>query len=113
MPSSDNVFAERLRERRTKLGLLQAQLAEKAGLPATAISHFEAGARKPSFDSLRALANALECTTDWLIGRVDDPGETGATDRLHRDLQNMSTSDRATVELLIKALAEKSKRQEK
>ncbi len=104
-------FAVRLRQAREVLRqLTQAQLAHTAGLPQTAISHFEADARKPSFDSLRRLANALNVTTDWLLGRTDDPGGSGATTQLHRDLQNMSDSDRQTVELLVKAMADKSRK---
>jgi transcriptional regulator with XRE-family HTH domain len=100
-------FACRLREARDVRGLNQGQLAARAGLPATAISHFEADARKPSFDSLRRLANALDVTTDWLLGRTDDPGSSGPTTQLHRDLQNMTDDDLATVQLLVKALADK------
>ena len=39
---------------------------------ASAISHFETGTRKPSFDNLRRLADALDVTTDYLLGRVKD-----------------------------------------
>lgn len=104
-------FAQRLRYAREDVRkITQGQLAQIAGLPATAISHFEADARKPSFDSLRRLANALDVTTDWLLGRSDDPGASGTTTKLHRDLQNMSDTDRQTVELLVKALTEKQKK---
>lgn len=103
-------FAQRLRRAREDMRkITQGKLAEMAGLPATAISHFEADARKPSFDSLRRLANALDVTTDWLLGRTDEPGGSGAVSQLHRDLQNMSEADIQTVELLVKALADKNK----
>lgn len=103
-------FAQRLRHAREEMRkITQGKLAELAGLPSTAISHFEADARKPSFDSLRRLANALNVTTDWLLGRTEEPGASGAVTRFHRDLQNMSETDLATVELLVKALADKSK----
>ena len=49
--------------------LTQAQLAEKAGIPAGTISHFENEVRKPSFDNLVKLAEALAVTTDFLLGR--------------------------------------------
>ena len=42
-------------------------------MPASSIAHFETGTRKPSFESLRRLAIALEITTDYLLGRVDSP----------------------------------------
>jgi len=103
-------FAQRLRHAREEMRqVTQGKLAELAGLPATAISHFEADARKPSFDSLRRLANALNVTTDWLLGRTDEPSSSGVVSRFHRDLQNISESDLQTVELLVKALADKNK----
>ena len=89
--------------------LTQGELAQRAGLPATAISHFEGDARKPSFDSLRRLANALDVTTDWLVGRTDNPAGSGTSTKLHRDLQNMSDADRQTVTMLVEALKKKNK----
>ena len=103
-------FARRLRHAREDMRkITQGKLAEAAGLPATAISHFEADARKPSFDSLRRLANALDVTTDWLLGRTEELGASASAAQFHRDLQKMSDADRATVELLVKALANKNK----
>ena len=72
-PSPSDIFRKRLREAREMRGYKQEQLAERAKMPATTVAHFEAGTRKPSFDSLRKLAIALEITTDYLLGRVDDP----------------------------------------
>ena len=66
------VFPERLRTAREKRGLSQGDLANRARFQASAISHFETGTRKPSFDNLRRLADALEVTTDYLLGRVTD-----------------------------------------
>ena len=52
-------FPGRLRETRNLRGLDQAELGELAKIPATSISHFESGNRKPSLDNLRKLADAL------------------------------------------------------
>jgi transcriptional regulator with XRE-family HTH domain len=61
-------FGRRLREKRLSEGLNQAELADKAGLPPTAIAHFEGGRRKPSFDNVRRLAIALGTSADYLLG---------------------------------------------
>ena len=110
--SSRVVFAERLRDARERLrGLTQAQLAEKAGLPSTSISHFEnpEGTRKPSFDNLRRLANALEVTTDYLLGRSDDyVSMPVAMDALYRDVQNLTDVDREFAQVMIKKMLEKN-----
>lgn len=67
--SRENIpFPERLRSARESRGLSQAQLAEKAGLQSAAIAHFEAGRRSPSLKNLRALAEALAVSSDYLIG---------------------------------------------
>lgn len=108
--SGRKVFAERLRDARERLrGLTQAQLAEKTGLPSTSISHFEnpEGTRKPSFDNLRKLANALDVTTDYLLGRSDDHAGMPITDdALYRDVQNLNDADRELAQVMIKKMLE-------
>lgn len=110
------LFAERLRDARERLrGLTQAQLAEKTGLPSTSISHFEnpEGTRKPSFDNLRRLANALEVTTDYLLGRSNDHvGMPVAGDALYRDVQNLTDADREFAQAMIKKMLEKNQPKE-
>ena len=96
-PSSrpSDLFPERLRVARTQRQLSQEGLAKRANLQPSAISHFETGTRKPSFDNLRRLADALEVTTDYLLGRVDEMQETAGADRLHRHLNQLSTAGTA------------------
>ena len=61
-------LADRLRTARDDRELSQSELARQAGMQPSAIAHFEAGRRKPSFDSVRALAKALGVTGDYLLG---------------------------------------------
>src|SRR5271168_138762 len=98
------VFPTRLREARELRDLSQGTLAEKAGMQASAISHFETGSRKPSFDNLRRLADALDVTTDYLLGRVSEIGATATADRLHRDIQKLKATDRSLAEDLIQRM---------
>jgi transcriptional regulator with XRE-family HTH domain len=74
-------------------------------MPASSIAHFESGSRKPSFESLRRLANALEITTDYLLGRVDDPELAQAGDPLFRDIGKLSGNDREIAKDFLKMLA--------
>ncbi len=60
--------ASRIKNRRMKLGITQTQLARSAKLTPAAISQFESGSRKPSFDALSKLSTALKVTTDYLLG---------------------------------------------
>jgi transcriptional regulator with XRE-family HTH domain len=63
-------FGERLAQLRLSKQLTQARLAEMAGLPPAAISHFETGFRLPAPQSLQKLADALGVTVDALLGRT-------------------------------------------
>lgn len=84
-------------------------MAEKAGMPPSSIAHFESGSRKPSFDTLRRLANALEVTTDYLLGRADDPSLAQAADPLFRDVSKLNGNDRELAKDFLKMLAERNK----
>jgi len=67
-------IADRIKDRRIELGMTQTQLARESNLTPAAISQFESGARKPSFDALSNLASALKVNTDYLLGnQSDDP----------------------------------------
>lgn len=113
-PKSE-VFPERLCTARNHLDWSQADLAERAGLQAAAISHFETGARKPSFDNLRRLSDALDVTTDYLIGRTDDPQIVWKPDDpLYRHAEQLNDADRELAREYLELLAKRSakKRQE-
>jgi transcriptional regulator with XRE-family HTH domain len=114
--SNRKVFAERLKYAREKLrNLTQTQLAEITGLPSTSISHFEKteGTRKPSFDNLRRLAKALDVTTDYLLGRSNDPIGNSINDELYRHVQLLTDEDRQFAQDMIKKMVERSEKKDK
>jgi transcriptional regulator with XRE-family HTH domain len=102
------VFPARLRAARGKRGLNQGDLAKRAGLQASAISHFETGTRKPSFDNLRRLADALDVTTDFLLGRVKELDGLAGADKLHRHYDRLTSDDRDVADSLMEMLAKKA-----
>lgn len=109
-PAPTEIFKIRLRTARDELRRLsQSALAEKAGLPASSIAHFEAGSRKPSFDNLRRLADALDVTTDYLIGRVDDPAVSQAADPLFRHVSKLNDESRDIAKDFLEMLANREK----
>ena len=65
------MLKDKLKERREKLGYTQDMLAQKTGLTQQAIAGYETGVRKPNTDILAALADVLECSTDYLLGRSE------------------------------------------
>src|SRR5208283_2338422 len=99
------IFMQRLRAARELRQWSQSDLATRADMPPSSIAHFETGTRKPSFDTLKRLANALEVTTDYLLGRVEEPGLAEAGDPLYRDMGKLSDKDRALAKDFLKMLA--------
>lgn len=106
--SPSAVFPSRLRAAREYRGLNQSELAQKAGMQPSAISHFETGARKPSFDNLRILADSLDVTTDYLLGRVEEFKALAGADRLHRHYESLEGADRKMADDLITMLAQRA-----
>jgi transcriptional regulator with XRE-family HTH domain len=103
-----NVFAERLRTARELRKLSQSELAHKADLQPSAVSHFETGRRSPSFQNLKALSDALKVTTDYLIGRTDDLNLSNAVAlKLLRSADKMSADDLETITRMAEMMAKK------
>lgn len=103
------LFPARLKSARELRQINQADLAKNTGLPPTSISHFEAGSRKPSFDNLRRLAENLNVTADYLLGRVDEPTALAGANKLHRHAQNLSAEDMELAESFMKMLESRNK----
>ena len=93
--------------------LSQSDLARRADLQASAISHFETGTRKPSFDNLKRLADSLRVTTDYLLGRSDLMDASAETvDRLHRRYSGLSAEYQDMADDFVQMLAKKAKKKE-
>lgn len=104
---SDEVFSVRLITARQRRGLSQTELARKTGLQPAAIGHFEKDRRKPSFANIRALAKALDVTSDYLLGRT--LGLEGATTAF-RGEENLTEADREHIQMMIDMMMEKRKK---
>ncbi|MDR2741723.1 MAG: helix-turn-helix domain-containing protein [Treponema sp.] len=102
-------FAERLKTIRAVRNLTQSELAEKSGLPTSSIAQFETKARKPSFDTLRKLSKALEVSTDYLLGTVDEP----QTSVSFRDSEKITAQDRELIQNIISMMAQKNQKNDK
>lgn len=107
---TDGIFAVRLRTAREQRELNQTELAKLTGLQPAAIGHFEANRRKPSFANIRALAKALEVSSDYLLGRADTI--RGATTAF-RNEESLNHADRESIQLMIDTLARRREDREK
>lgn len=66
---------EKIKELRKARGLNQDQLAELASLNRVTIAKYESGRVEPGAQALSRIADALEISTDVLLGRADEPNE--------------------------------------
>lgn len=62
----------RIREKRRAMGMTMKELGRLVGVSEGAISHYETGRREPDPEMLKRIADVLEVTTDYLLGR-DSP----------------------------------------
>jgi len=105
--TDDNLnFGQRLVSAREMRGLSQTELARRAGLQPAAIGHFERDRRKPSFANVRALAKALEVSSDYLLGRTE--AMEGATTAF-RGEEQLTTDDREFIQMMIDQMNQKKK----
>lgn len=64
-------FANRLREERENLGLMQKEMALKLNIPPNTYNGYETGKRSPNLEVAKQIADALEISVDYLLGRTD------------------------------------------
>lgn len=66
------MFATRLRIERESLGLKQKEMADKLNIPANTYNGYETGKRSPSLEVTKEIADFLEVSVDYLLGRTDE-----------------------------------------
>lgn len=96
-PGIMSIIGTRILDKRKKLKFTQEALAIKVNLTKAAISNYENGFSSPSNETLVAIADALGVTTDYLLGRTDDPviSESKVNENLSKPKsESSSTSDR-------------------
>ena len=67
MPINYKEVGSRIRYRRTGMLLTQAQLAERIDRSITFVGHIERGTRKMSLETLLAISEALNISTDYIL----------------------------------------------
>jgi transcriptional regulator with XRE-family HTH domain len=89
---------ERIYELRKRLKWTQTELAQAAGLSQNAISDYEGEKRQAGSEAIAALARALECSADYLLGLTDDPtpvrGPPGLTEHEAAIVEALRADDR-------------------
>jgi transcriptional regulator with XRE-family HTH domain len=101
------IIAKRIRDRRHQLKLKQDQLATLTQMSQAQISRYERGGNIPAGESLRILTIALETSSDYLLGIVDDPTPYEDRDGLSTlEMQLLAAYRRRDVQALLKIIFE-------
>lgn len=67
------IFANRLKELREKIGLNQKECAEKLNISRGSISFYENGERLPDIETIYNMSNFFNVSADYLVGLADEP----------------------------------------
>ncbi|CEI72963.1 MULTISPECIES: helix-turn-helix domain-containing protein [Romboutsia] len=66
------IFANRLRQEREKLGLMQKEMAQKLDIPSNTYNGYETGKRSPNLEVAKHISDVLDVSVDYLLGRTDE-----------------------------------------
>ena len=97
------IFSERLRRAREMFGWTQTELADKLRMTPSTINKYEGGTREPDPTTLARIADVLQVTADYLLGR-DNPPPTPAdtvvtfTDGRQVPFSKLTPEERAAIE---------------
>ncbi len=105
IPEEAKTIGIRIAEQRKKLGLTQAQLAERAGLDSVYLSQLERGQRLPSLQSLLRLAKLLKVKPGNLLDDTSQPDDSLLRE-IREQLQVMTPAQQKAILKAIKALKE-------
>ena len=64
---------ERIKELRKEKSITMKRLGEIIGVSEGAVSQYENGKRQPDYDTLKKIADFFDVSTDYLLGRTDNP----------------------------------------
>lgn len=92
------VFHERLKNMRQATGLSQKQFAEAIGFRKDLYNKYEQGVARPSYETLVRIADELDVSLDYLLGR--NTNQDQSLDLLKR-LQQLPPAQKKAVELLL------------
>lgn len=89
-----NVLSERLKQLRIQHNLSQSDVAKLINVKPSTISGYETGERTPSMEILLSLSYLYKCSTDYLLGKIDEPPKiqldtTGLTNAQIHALQQL------------------------
>jgi transcriptional regulator with XRE-family HTH domain len=94
----------RIKELRSRRGLTQDQIAEKLNMNRANFSHYERGTSIPPGDMLGKIADILNTTTDYLLGRTEPTQIDDFTIDMAKDIMGLPPEKRELVRAMIKTM---------
>jgi len=70
---SKNIFSERLKALRTQKGITLEKFGAMFDVSKQSAQRWETGINMPTAENIAAIADYFEVSTDYLLGRSDDP----------------------------------------
>ncbi len=86
-------FSERLKELRKRNNLTQQELADKVGTNRVNVTKWETGRTEPTLENIVKLSKILDTTTDELLGKNINFGDTILNKKYKYDLSVLKESD--------------------
>lgn len=71
------MLGNRIRELRNLKDITQEDLSKIIGVTTSMVGMYETDARNPSYEVLKKIADYFEVTTDYLLGRTEEPTHSG------------------------------------
>ncbi len=108
-------LGENIRELRKLKGFTQTDLAKKLGLQFGTISKYEKNEISIPSDTLSKIADILETSTDYLLGRnefskkIDNPIQIAASTKDNIDLSDVDEEDKKTIMNIYNMIKNKNK----
>ena len=98
-------FAEIIRNRRTALGMSQAELAEKTGVSRNTVAGWETGHSRPDPDTIPKLCDALRISINRFFGR--ESKRTEAEQKILSLFASLESGDRQVILWQMEALRDR------
>lgn len=89
----ERIKASRERKKRFEPKWTQEYVATKVGVARTTYTAYENGTKEPTIETINKLADLLEVTTDYLMGRSDTPRPVSDGAKLLLDLIELSDDE--------------------
>ena len=106
------ILGKKIKEIRQKVGMTQEELAWKCGISLNFLGQIERGQKKPSIDTIKKIATALEISPSLLFDKIiyPSPKEDILTKKIQLLLKEGTEEDRKIIYNIMKSILIKRKK---